>query len=210
MDTNCMSMKIIDLFPTPIGIFKNTDTSEHKFMLESKFIDHPYYDNFIVSKESNFLNKNKVPLLYDFITQSLNEYSKTTLATNQTLKFTQSWLTKHDGIEQYTFPHKHQNSIISGCYYVLATEQDAGINFHREQDGLGKYINWVRDKDLYDGNKYAYEKLEINVETGVLVLFPSQLMHSVYGGFKDSVRCSLAFNTWFNGPIGSKDAFTLL
>jgi len=205
-----MSMKIIDLFPTPIGIFKNTDTSEHKFMLESKFIDHPYYDNFIVSKESNFLNKNKVPLLYDFITQSLNEYSKTTLATNQTLKFTQSWLTKHDGIEQYTFPHKHQNSIISGCYYVLATEQDAGINFHREQDGLGKYINWVRDKDLYDGNKYAYEKLEINVETGVLVLFPSQLMHSVYGGFKDSVRCSLAFNTWFNGPIGSKDAFTLL
>ena len=205
-----MSMKIIDLFPTPIGIFKNTDTSEHKFILESKFIDHPYYDNFIVSKESNFLNKNKVPLLYDFITQSLNEYSKTTLATNQTLKFTQSWLTKHDGIEQYTFPHKHQNSIISGCYYVLATEQDAGINFHREQDGLGKYINWVRDKDLYDGNKYAYEKLEINVETGVLVLFPSQLMHSVYGGFKDSVRCSLAFNTWFNGPIGSKDAFTLL
>lgn len=205
-----MSMKIIDLFPTPIGIFKNTDTSEHKFMLESKFIDHPYYDNFVVSKESNFLNKNKVPLLYDFITQSLNEYSKTTLATNQTLKFTQSWLTKHDGIEQYTFPHKHQNSIISGCYYVLATEQDAGINFHREQDGLGKYINWVRDKDLYDGNKYAYEKLEINVETGVLVLFPSQLMHSVYGGFKDSVRCSLAFNTWFNGPIGSKDAFTLL
>ena len=207
-----MSMKIIDLFPTPIGIFKNTDTSEHKFMLESKFIDHPYYDDFVVSKESNFLNsnKNKVPLLYDFITQSLNEYSKTTLATNQTLKFTQSWLTKHDGIPQFTFPHRHQNSIVSGCYYVLATEQDAGINFHREQDGLGKYIKWEHEEDLSKGNKYAWERVEINVETGVLVLFPSQLMHSVSGILKDNVRCSLAFNTWFNGPIGSKDAFTLL
>lgn len=205
-------MKIIDLFPTPIGIFHNTDTSEHDFIYNSKFKSHPYYDDFVVSTDSSFLTSKKdyIPKVYNFIQSAIKQYAEATLATTQPLKLTQSWLTKHDGIPQFTFPHKHQNSIVSGCYYVLATEQDAGINFHRDADGITKFIKWEQEENLSKGNKYAWERVEINVETGILVLFPSWVTHSVSGTIQQNARCSLAFNTWFDGPIGSEDAFTLL
>lgn len=205
-------MKIVDLFPTPIGLFHNNNTTEHNLLLDYKFINHPYYENFIVSEESNILNENKntLPVISDFIKKSLDEYSQATLATTQPLYITQSWLTKHEEIPQFTFPHRHQNSIISGCYYVLASEKDAGINFHREENNITKYIKWEQEEHLSKGNKFVWERVEINVETGVLVLFPSWITHSVSGSLQKNSRCSLAFNTWFDGPIGNKDAFTLL
>ena len=206
-------MEIIDLFPTPIGIFKtNLDAKEKDYLLNQEFHNHRIYTDMIVSKDTNILNnqKDNISSTYDFIKDSLDAYATTTLATRNPLKFTQSWLTKHQSTEQKTFQHRHQNSIISGSFYVSATQEDTGIKFYKDDDQTQKYIKWEQDEDLIPNNRYAFAQVQFPIETGVLILFPSWLRHSVEGKFSDSLRCALAFNTWFEGQMGSEELFTLL
>ena len=205
-------MQIFDFFPTPVGVFKNENISEHDNILTSEFENHKIYPEMIISKDRDFLNKNKdvFPNVYNFIYKSLHEYSKQALATSSKLKFTQSWLTKHENIPQKTFAHRHQNSILSGTYYINASAEDAGINFYKDNDLFEKYIKWEQEPCYIENNKYAWESMEVKTETGLLVIFPSWLKHAVNGNLKNSVRCSLAFNTWFEDPIGSEELLTLL
>jgi len=204
-------MQVLDLFPTPVGMFKNDNIQEHNELLSIDFEDHKIYD-MVISKDRNFLNNNKdhFPNTYNFIYSSLQEFAKTALATSSELMFTQSWLTKHDNIPQQTFAHRHQNSILSGTYYVNASTEDAGINFYKDNDLFEKYIKWEQESKHIENNKYAWESIEVKAETGLLVIFPSWLKHAVNGNTKNSVRCSLAFNTWFKEPIGSEELLTLL
>lgn len=206
-------MEIIDLFPTPIGIYKvNLDEHEKSVLLNTEFANHKIYTDMIVSTDTSILtNRQKeIPLTYNFIKDSLDEYSKTTLATNNKLKFTQSWLTKHQDQEQKTFQHRHQNSIISGSFYVSATQEDTGIKFYKDDDQTEKYVKWEQDQELIANNKYAWAQVQFPIETGVLILFPSWLRHSVEGNYSNKLRCALAFNTWFENSIGSEELFTLL
>ena len=204
-------MQVIDLFPTPVGMFKNDNIQEHNELLSVDFENHKIYD-MVISKDRNCLNNNKdrFPATYNFIQNSLQEFGKTALATSSELIFTQSWLTKHDNIPQQTFAHRHQNSILSGTYYINASKEDAGINFYKDNDLFEKYIKWEQEPKHVENNKYAWESIEVKAETGLLVIFPSWLKHAVNGNTKNNVRCSLAFNTWFKEQIGSEELLTLL
>jgi len=203
-------MHIFDFFPTPVGIFKNNNTTEHTDLLHSEFEKHKIYDDIVISKDKHILKQKTFPVIYEFINNSLHEFSKSALGTSKELKFTQSWLTKHDNIPQHTFPHRHQNSILSGTYYVNADQNSAGLNFHKDNDMFEKYIKWEQEDEYTQNNKYAWQSVNIEVETGVLIIFPSWLKHSVNGNTQKDVRCSLAFNTWFKDPIGSEGLLTLL
>lgn len=207
-------MELFDLFPTPVAIFKNSkiDNDEHQFLLNTPFEIHPVYTDMCVSKNKNLLTseKSKIPNIYNFVKNSLDEYAKVYTSSNAELNFTQSWCTKHDKIPQKTFAHRHQNSIISGTYYIQAEKDDAGIRFHKDDDLSQKFIKWEQDENIVRQNKYAWSKMQFPVETGVLILFPSYLLHDVNGSYQSSVRCSLAFNTWFKDSIGSEELFTLL
>lgn len=207
-------MELYDLFPTPLGIFNNEDISieEHNFLLNLPYEMHQIYNDMCVSKNKNLLNdlKDSIPKTYNFIKNSLEEYSVVYTSTTAKLKFTQSWCTKHQNIPQKTFPHRHQNSIISGTYYVNANQNDAGIKFHKDDELSQKYIKWEQDSEIVKQNKYAWSQIQFPVQTGILILFPSYVLHEVDGRSNSNTRCSLAFNTWFEESIGDKELFTLL
>lgn len=203
-------MQIQGLFPTPIGIknIKNIPHHEHDHLLNAEYHTHTDY-NMIVSKNKRIIDSN-IPNITNFIYESLVEYSMQTLGTRQQLEITQSWCTKHENQIQQTFSHVHQNSIVSGVYYVKA-ENSEGITFYKDNDYNEKYITWSTDDDLMQSSEFNWQWSTIPVNTGMLILFPSQLRHSVEGNeIINGCRCSLAFNTWFDGPIGNYNGFSEL
>ena len=205
-------MEIKDVFPIPIG-FSHNDLSlidEHQYLINLPYEHHLEYD-MVISKNKFILTSTPTIKLQKFINNELQEYAKKTLGTHQPLKITQSWCTKHENITQSTFPHTHQNSIISGVYYVNADKETEGITFHKNTDYTDRYITWQTDDKLMQDHYWNWRWCKFPVETGLLILFPSQLKHSVDGMMHThNMRCSLAFNTWFDGPIGNQNDLSML
>jgi uncharacterized protein (TIGR02466 family) len=207
-----MVMEIKDIFPTPIGFSFNKDylEYEHNLLLNQEYHYHQTYD-MNISKEKFILNTGVVPMIKKFIEAELREYAIKTLGTTQRLRFTQSWCTKHQLPSDKTFPHIHQNSIVSGCYYISANETNEGITFYKNTDYTDRYITWETDPQLMHQYHWNWRWCKFPVKTGLLILFPSQLKHSVNSAaIANNLRCSLAFNTWFEGNIGNQHDLSML
>lgn len=204
-------MKIHTIFPTAIGHENiiSIPIEEHELMINSDYHKHEIYD-MIVTHDKYILNK--VPVIKNFIEQQLQQYAQISLATRQPLRITQSWCTKHENSKEYTFPHIHQNSIISGVYYIKADETTEGLTFYKDNVLNDRYITWKTDDDLMQAYNWNWHWETVKVKTGTLIMFPSQLKHAVNGHLEKqgNLRCSLAFNTWFDGNIGAEENFSRL
>lgn len=195
------------LFPTPVLVTDspNQFEADHLELLNQSYsVEAGSYGDFSTSKDTYILNhcaKN----LKSWIQQQINDYAVATLATTQSLKITQSWCLKHENQVQKVFKHIHPNSIISGAYYVHAPAGTESIKFHKNEVSTSAVIKWETDKELQASQPWSWEWYQVPVQTGRLVLFPSNVYHSVEGNnINQNLRCVLSFNTWFEGPIGEE------
>lgn len=87
-------------------------------------------------------------------------------------------------------PHNHNNSFISGSYYVKAPSGCSGIRFHAPIcDNM--FVPPMREKNVLNGTI-----AEVSVLEGMLVLFPSWLKHSVQPNTSSGQRISISFNVF--------------
>ena len=195
------------LFPTPVLVldsYDQFDADNQELIAQSYAEEKGSYGDFNTSKDTYILDHH-APALRAWIQQQINEYATNTLASTQPLKITQSWCLKHENQPQKVFKHLHPNSIISGAYYVHAPEGTSNIKFHKETTSSAPVVKWETNEDLIAAQPWAWEWYEVPVQTGRLVLFPSNVHHSVEGtNVNENMRCVLSFNTWFDGPIGSE------
>jgi uncharacterized protein (TIGR02466 family) len=92
----------------------------------------------------------------------------------------------------YNSIHNHPWSVISGVYYVDVPISNMGdIIFHRADESQ-YYLN-DNVNTFFGGNRTVYQST-----TGVLLLFPSWLKHSVSGNTSNQNRISLSFNYVWN------------
>ena len=91
----------------------------------------------------------------------------------------------------YNAKHTHAGSIISGIVYISVPEDmDGGeLRFHRERSfedyGIYKFLK----KNIYGSGSYT-----IKPYSGLFVLFPSNIEHSVEQHFSSKNRITLAIN----------------
>lgn len=111
------------------------------------------------------------------------------------LVVTQSWLNFTDKT-QYHHKHYHHNSIISGCLYINAHKESDSIVFTKRATGEPWQIQAL-EQNYFNCNEFT-----VPVETGDLVLFPSNLIHSVPQTNHEHTRISLAFNSFWDGELG--------
>lgn len=111
------------------------------------------------------------------------------------LVVTQSWLNYTDKT-QYHHKHYHHNSIISGCLYINARKESDSIVFTKRANGEPWQIQAL-EQNYFNCNEFT-----VPVETGDIVLFPSNLTHSVPQTNHDYTRISLAFNSFWDGELG--------
>ena len=93
----------------------------------------------------------------------------------------------------YNTPHRHPGFTWSGCYYVQVPENPSG------RSGVIEFID-PRGQDSMQtlGDCEAFtSKLQHRAQAGMLVIFPSYLMHWVYPNEEVEQRISIAFNARF-------------
>ena len=89
----------------------------------------------------------------------------------------------------YNRSHDHQNSILSGVYYVDCEGDDVG-NFVAERDDTAEFfLGTYKNVSGFTGTSFAITPL-----TGFAFLMPSWVLHSVEQNLTDRDRISIAFN----------------
>tara|TARA_B100000745_G_C20041938_1_gene355109 strand:+ start:110 stop:724 length:615 start_codon:yes stop_codon:yes gene_type:complete len=89
----------------------------------------------------------------------------------------------------YNRSHDHQNSILSGVYYVDCEGEDVG-NFVVERDDSAEFfLGSYKNVSGFTGTSFAITPL-----TGFAFLMPSWVLHSVEQNLTDRDRISVAFN----------------
>jgi uncharacterized protein (TIGR02466 family) len=123
-------------------------------------------------------------------------------STNVSLKITQSWANYAKNGQEHT-THLHQNSIISGVFYVNTNQNDK-IIFYRNTS----LRHFKIETEEY--NSWNSDELWFSSEEGNLLLFPSLLAHRVPEVIGEKERISISFNSFFSGEIGDDRNLTQL
>ena len=190
-------MQIHNLFPTPVSttlLDYTIDPSELDFINTQQYQDNRHNHR---SVDSYLLDKQELVGLRSEINKQVEFYFNEVYVPKDDLSIhiTQSWCNKTYPGEMH-HKHAHSNSIVSGVYYVSANAQTDCIWFDRGGvDGIQ-----IEPKEFNSHNSTSWH---FPVHTGMLVLFPSSLLHYVNVVQKD-VRISLSFNTFVRGTLGSE------
>lgn len=94
--------------------------------------------------------------------------------------------------------HAHPNNFLSGVYYAQTAEGADTINFHDPRVQAGVIRPPVQE--LTGANT---DQVVLRVRSGMLLLFPSWLQHSVDANRADIERISVSFNLMFSDYVDS-------
>ena len=154
------------------------------------------------SEETFILDKPELANITSWIESKIEKYVQDIMNSNDKLVITQSWLNKSKQGESH-HEHVHPNSMISGVWFPQIHEQMPPIQFRSTKQ---------RDVALQTTkyNTFNSATFMLPMKRGELLLFPSNLTHSVPVNQGTEERISLSFNTWPKGNMGDKQSLTYL
>ena len=198
-----MKEELLQIFPTPILITKY----EGDLSKELKYIDNLPYKEVKVnanfkSQDTYLLEIEELKNIKNFFYDSLNKYTKNILQSDQRLVITQCWTNKNPPGSKH-HEHVHPNSILSGVFYLKQDKTLPPIQF-------AKTIQHAMKLSPKKYNNLNSETFLLPCVDGELLLFPSNLKHSVPTNMGKEARISLSFNTFSVDTLGSKDSLTHL
>ena len=199
-----MEYEINGVFPTPVYIVKrDTDLSPTEEKEIEKIIKKGMNKNISNSSSTNsYIFNDKLKNLKQFCEQQIKIYVEQVINPKEELDFyiTQSWLNVTKPGE-YHHHHSHQNSIISGVFYI-STEEDDKITFS-DPNVKVKEILRIKSKEYNEWNSITWF---FPAENNKLILFPSWLNHQVEPNKNATTdRISISFNTFVKGTLGGRN-----
>jgi len=146
------------------------------------------------SKNNYILNEITLKTLKKEISNCINNYVNQVMCyENVDVYITQSWLNYTKQNESHHV-HEHPNSFLSGVLYLQTCEEDKIYFYKKKYQQISPNIkNW---------NNYNSSSWWFPVKNGDIILFPSELTHSVDIKKQNNTRISLAFNTFVKGTLG--------
>lgn len=138
-----------------------------------KLSDRTWDDNIKTTFDAvpNLIEMYNFNTLENFILESVKEL------TERNVCILQSWV-NYSVKWNYQSCHRHENSGISGTYYIQTNEEDGRLRFHSPIPFFEKHCNITN----------------FTPQNGKLVLFPSWLQHSVEPNVTENTRISISFN----------------
>jgi len=213
--------QVAGIFPTPIyiaqreigldnsGLTETEDKEIEEIIENGMMATNDTHPELRSMSEDKYIFNDKLQDIKEFCEDHIDNYVKEVHNPRKDLEFyiTQSWLnyTKLGGSHGM---HTHQNSWISGVFYLSAPEGN-GICFYDPNMRIKRILKI--DSSLENPSQWQGEKITVPLETNQLVLFPSWLGHAVDPNPEQNItRLSLAFNVFFTGPIGIESDLTEL
>ena len=195
--------ELLTVFPTPVQIYKyeNSIEKELKYIENIEWKKQAANDNF-KSNDSYLTKHESLKSITSFFKECIDDYCNTIINSNQRLVITQLWGNRNPKGSKH-HEHVHPNSIISGVFYLRQDPKLPPIQFSKANQHAIKL-----DPRKY--NVYNSETFLLPCTAGELILFPSNLKHSVPINMGDEERISLSFNTFSIDALGSKENLTHL
>ena len=196
--------ELISLFPIPLLVCAyQWDYSEELKWIRSVESWRENKDSYNRQSTDTFiLDHPELKKIRTFIETKLNTFVSQTLGSEDRLAITQSWLNKNEKGESH-HEHVHPNSMISGVWYPVIHDKLPPIQFRNRAQ---RDVELSTERD----NTFNSPTFMLPLNPGELILFPSNLTHSVQPNPFDEERISLSFNTWVKGNIGKIASLTYL
>ncbi len=102
-----------------------------------------------------------------------------------------NWWININGKYDYNEQHDHQNSVLSGTYYVQVPEKNMGNLMLHRGDNAEFFLTSKVEREQTMANAMAVPCI---TKESMFYLFPSWVKHSVERNNTDSERISIAFN----------------
>ena len=195
--------ELLMVFPTPVQIYKYEDIIEK----ELKYIEGVEWKQQVANgnfktKDSYLTKHEQLKNLTSFFKECINDYCNTIINSDQRLVITQLWGNRNPKGSKH-HEHVHPNSIISGVFYLRQDPKLPPIQFSKSNQEAMKL-----DPRKY--NHYNAESFMLPCTAAELILFPSNLRHSVPTNMGEEERISLSFNTFSVDALGSEESLTHL
>ena len=186
---------IVPLFPTAVGrneIGREFTVKELKAINSLERMNNTGNQ---MTKNHNVLDIKELSSVRKYVNDALNNFFQTVYSPQREVRLdiTQSWI-NFSKKGDYHHTHTHQNSFLSGVFYIKADREKDKIYFYKEEYTQLR----VYPKEYNEYNSYSWW---IDVGGGDLLLFPSNLTHGVNTVETDE-RISLSFNTFPVGLLG--------
>ena len=195
--------ELLMVFPTPVQIYKYEYNIESyiKYVEGLEWTKQALNGNF-KTKDSYLTRHEQLKDLTFFFKECINDYCNTIINSDQRLVITQLWGNRNPKGSKH-HEHVHPNSILSGVFYLRQDPKLPPIQFSKSNQEAMKL-----DPRKY--NTYNAETFLLPCVSGELILFPSNLRHSVPVNQGDEERVSLSFNTFSIDALGSEESLTHL
>ena len=198
--------ELIQLFPKPVLISKYhkdfTEELNYIKSLEHKLNEKSQKEYAKQSTNTFLLDEPELASIREFIEAYLKFYVHNVLECTDELVITQAWSNICEKGKKH-HEHVHPNSIVSGVFYFQINENLPPIEF-RNPNTHSFNLN------IQKQNNFNSATFLLPLNSGELILFPSNLTHSVPENKADLPRISLAFNTFAKNSLGSIDSLTYL
>ncbi len=207
--------EILSLFPTPLyansipphlstacNVFDNTE------MLNEKASKGEYG---VHSKNTYIMDEPQCAELKKYVLGEVLDFASNTLGYDYPQYiFSQTWVSwKEPG--QFHTAHTHPNSLISAVFFYGYGEDDTpAIDFHRPSGAAHQPYVQAKPKPDRREIPFAWEKFSIKFQPGMLLIFPSNFMHSVPPNKTQYTRKSVSMNIMPKGEVGDPHSLTQL
>ena len=198
-------MKKLNILPQVIYKFQ----SDKKLLSESlknvKNLDWRRNTYNYTSLDYNILMREEYHNLHKWMQDCLDQVKKDLDYQCDKMSITQSWANKAD-FKHWHHTHNHSNSVISGIYYL--TNSECSTWFSIENIWNFTKVVCLNTLDNLDENECIKNTEVIHKEkseSGKLIIFPSNLRHSVSSNMSIDTRYTISFNSFPIGQLGKWD-----
>lgn len=200
-----MNYKVHKLFPVPVyhSRIPAPDVITYNKLINNEWVAPGYLeysDNHKESADRHILDHPSFKSIRKNIQDHIENYAYNVLGTSKKhqWKITTSWVNESKSGHDHG-PHYHTNSILSGVVYLQAVDS-AEINFHRSASHANLWNTVLLDFDSF--NELNVDVISVPPSTNDILIFPSNLTHSVNPNTSKETRYSLAFNVFPRGVFG--------
>ena len=165
--------------------------------------DRTVGDNGYISRDRDIFKHPDLHNLKDKIEEQIKFFAYEYLKVQRyvDIEVCRSWGVKHLHTD-WAQNHCHMNSVFSGIYYLDVDEYSGDLLIDKGQHATNCFIPTLTP-DVTHYNKYTQQNWRLKPENGMLVAFPSQIIHSVEPNRSPKLeRYAIAFDVFIRGQFG--------
>jgi uncharacterized protein (TIGR02466 family) len=196
-------LELLPLFAVPVGkipMKQVTEEIKNFLMNHEDVIVRPMQSS--TNRNLNILDNPICAPLKKEIVEQVHAFLHNCLGVSKKLDFrmTNSWVSRQDpGTDCWM--HSHSNSLLSGVLYLQSTANSGRIIFHKRKH-FDNMFSETLDVPIDSPNPITGNGWPVEPTQHSMVMFPSNLEHSVEVNNSDQVRYSVAFNFFAYGTYG--------